>query len=149
MDTDSDSVDKPTSGLLKKAPLGCLIAVVVAISLPLGAGGLWWYSSWQAQQAALQEQAAHADEVFKPALEQLESTEPTYDIDKTIRVIHEVDLALAARRRTSTSGCATRRRGTTEGWRPRCSRRGRTSWSRSRSSTPARPRPRSSRPSGR
>ncbi len=86
--------DSTPSSAWRKLPMGCLIALAVAVALPLGGAGSWWYLSWKAEQAALAEQAAHAEEVFAPAMEQLKAVEPEYDIDATIRVVHEVDLAL-------------------------------------------------------
>lgn len=96
-DTDSPTPEStpPKAGLSwKHLPLGCLLGMALAAGIPIGGAGIWWYRSWQAEQQALAEQAEHAKEVFEPAMEQLTPQEPTYDIDQTIRVIHEVDLAL-------------------------------------------------------
>lgn len=93
--SDTDDKTTPAGGWTwKHLPLGCLLAMALAAGIPIGGAGIWWYRSYLAEQQALAEQAAHADEVFKPAMEQLENKEPAYDIDQTIRVIHEVDLAL-------------------------------------------------------
>lgn len=88
----SETETTPTSS--RKLQLGCLLVLALAVGIPIGAGGLWWYTSWRAEQEALKAQAAHAEKVFEPAMKELEQPEPTYDIDATIRVIHEVDLAL-------------------------------------------------------
>src|SRR5688572_20199060 len=51
--------------------VGCGLLAALAVGVPLGGGGLWAYTAYQAHQAALAEQARHAEEVFAPALEQL------------------------------------------------------------------------------
>lgn len=78
--------------------IGCATAAVLVVALPLG-GYVWWS---QAAEQALREaevaQAEAAEEQFAPMLEALqagaEAPGPAYDIDKTIRVIHEIDLAM-------------------------------------------------------
>ncbi len=74
---------------------------VVALATVASIGGLWWYLADRAarlEAQALAEQAEKADDAFKPALDKLgvpAAPEPEpVDIDKTIRVIHEIDLAL-------------------------------------------------------
>ncbi len=63
--------------------------------LSAGGGALWW----RHRAATLAEaQAEHAQAAFQPALDKLEPAAPTYDIDQTVRVIHELDLALQQQR---------------------------------------------------
>lgn len=75
--------------------LGCggtLLLAALSIGLPVG------FSQYQANQArikALAAQEEHAAEVFDPVLEKMVPVKPAYDIDKTIRVLHEIDLALS------------------------------------------------------
>lgn len=91
---DAPALPPDPSAPRSRWPLGCALAAALVAGLPLGAGALWAYTTWRAHQAALAEQAAHAEEVFAPALEQLAPKEPEIDLDATIRVVHEVDLAL-------------------------------------------------------
>lgn len=78
---------------------GCLL-LVGGLLLGAGgvAGGVWWW--WSArEEAALEAQARRASEEFKPAQEKLdaavaENKALPVDIDKTVRVIHEMDLAM-------------------------------------------------------
>ncbi|TNE88173.1 MAG: hypothetical protein EP330_16085 [Deltaproteobacteria bacterium] len=78
---------------------GCGLLIALAVALPIG--GYWWYSSSQAaRQAALEErQLREANETFAPAMEALEkgAQDPGYDIDATVRVIHELDRALESK----------------------------------------------------
>lgn len=81
---------------VRRTMLGCL-SIPLVLALVLG-GLLWWRAEVVAQRQEQQRaaQAERADEAFKPALDKLTPTpEPDFvDIDKTIRVIHEIDLAL-------------------------------------------------------
>lgn len=81
---------------VRRTMLGC-ISIPLVLALLLG-GLIWWRGQAVAerQEQARQEQAERADESFQPALEKLTPPpEPDFvDIDKTIRVIHEIDLAL-------------------------------------------------------
>ena len=69
----------------------------------LGVGGGWWWWT-KRDEVALEAQEARAKDEFAPAQEKLDEaiaqnrSEPV-DIDKTIRVVHEIDLAM---RNTST-----------------------------------------------
>ncbi len=81
---------------------GCLLSLAAALLLPLG--GIWW---WQSRTERLAIEAAEAQEVaaeeaFEPAISKLSAAEGDYDIDKTIRVIHEIDRAV--RREESLDG---------------------------------------------
>lgn len=84
---------------LRNTTVGCL-ALPAVVLLAIGGLGWWWYqSSLAAQQAALDAQAEKADEAFGPAMDKMEGDRvnpevDVVDIDKTIRVIHEIDLAL-------------------------------------------------------
>jgi len=75
---------------------GCLGAVA-AVSLTALAAGGWMYQSRQAAwEQALADQQKAAEEAFDPILGKLDEgiADPGYDIDKTVRVIHQMDLAL-------------------------------------------------------
>jgi len=73
-------------------------AAVMAVALPVGAYLYWDYSSRAALEVAKVEQEQAAEEQFSPMMEALETAaskpEKAYDIDKTVRVIHEIDLAM-------------------------------------------------------
>lgn len=72
----------------KRAAIGC-VSVLLGVPLLFGAG--WWFSQSQAERA--QEQAA--EQAFAPALEELKQPEVSpVDIDKTVRVLHGLDLAM-------------------------------------------------------
>jgi tetratricopeptide (TPR) repeat protein len=104
-DTQSDAGERPKTGnagkWLRATTAGCLATPAVLLVAIIGIG-IWWYNSGQAAyEQALVEQAAKATEAFAPALTKLETeaeatkkAEVQVDIDKTIRVIHEIDLAL-------------------------------------------------------
>jgi tetratricopeptide (TPR) repeat protein len=74
--------------------IGCG-AMVLGSLLTLG-GGYWWWSARAERLAAeaLAAQEAKAAEAFDPVLGKLEAEGPTYDLDRTIRIIHSVDVAL-------------------------------------------------------
>ena len=77
---------------------GCLTLIVGVVVVIVGLGVM----KWSVDQRALEEQGQAAAEAFAPAMEKLEEgigaqTDdgmPAYDIDKTIRVIHEIDQAV-------------------------------------------------------
>ncbi|MCB9760575.1 MAG: hypothetical protein H6739_12105 [Alphaproteobacteria bacterium] len=71
---------------------GCAILLIATVAVGLAAGGFFW---WQERQA-LQRQAAEAEAAFAPAREAMQAAEvaePAYDIDQTIRALHEIDQA--------------------------------------------------------
>lgn len=76
---------------------GCLVAAAVG-ALVLGAAGVGGYAWWtDRKERALAEQSARAEEEFRPALDALaDAAAPgsPYDVDRTVRVIHELDRAL-------------------------------------------------------
>ncbi|MEZ4315905.1 MAG: hypothetical protein R3F61_00300 [Myxococcota bacterium] len=78
--------------------IGCTTAAVLVVVLPVGGWLYWDYTSKQAYEAAKLEQEAAAEEQFEPMLDALEAAakkpEKAYDIDKTVRVIHEIDRAM-------------------------------------------------------
>ncbi len=82
----------------RRYPKGCLWAL--GLVLALAAGLVAW--SWYQRHTALQIQEAQARSHFEPALEKLEQgrtaqAEPDdYDLDKTVRVLHEIDAALTS-----------------------------------------------------
>ncbi len=68
-----------------------MVAGAVLAVLVLGGGGAWWW--WQArEQRALDAAAKAAEAEFAPAIARLAEAEgEPVDIDKTIRVLHQVD----------------------------------------------------------
>jgi len=74
--------------------MGCLGSTVLAAAV--GGIGLWWWTDRSArlEAEALAAQEARAAEAFDAAQRKLEAEGPTYDIDKTVRIIHSVDVAL-------------------------------------------------------
>jgi hypothetical protein len=75
---------------------GCLATVATIAVAGLVAVG-WLYQRQQASwEHALAAQAEAAREAFVPAMDKLEQgiADPGYDIDKTVRVIHQMDKAL-------------------------------------------------------
>lgn len=75
-----------------------ILALVAGAALAVGfAGGFLWWQELEAERA----QAAAAAQVFSPVLSAMQDAvaerDPaeTYDIDKTVRTVHEMDLALA------------------------------------------------------
>lgn len=74
---------------------GCALVAGVALVFVLTAGGgfaWWWHRS---EQAALEAAAAAAEREFAPARERLgEAGEEPVDIDKTIRVLHQIDQSM-------------------------------------------------------
>ncbi|MEQ1567160.1 MAG: hypothetical protein ABMA64_16085 [Myxococcota bacterium] len=78
------------------AAIGCGTALLLAVAAPIG-GWFWWRARADAAlERALAEQKDKAAEVFQPALDKLAPpAEPTYDLDRTVRVIHGLDLAMA------------------------------------------------------
>ncbi len=74
---------------------GCLLLLGLGIGAPLGAGILYkWYAD-AAEAQALLDQEARANGQLQPVLNKMKEAEPDYDIDTTIRVLHEIDLAMA------------------------------------------------------
>jgi tetratricopeptide (TPR) repeat protein len=92
------TVQTPPRRVLPRLLIGC--GSLTALGL-IGVFGSVWYFQHRSTVVAEQQQTAQAEkasEAFKPALDKLSGTahaapEPV-DIDKTIRVIHEIDLAL-------------------------------------------------------
>jgi tetratricopeptide (TPR) repeat protein len=74
--------------------VGCGIAATVGLALIVFGGVLWQMQAAEAQRLADEAQAKKAAEAFGPAVEQLKPPKEPVDIDKTIRVIHEIDFAL-------------------------------------------------------
>ena len=100
-DETSDSTPKRSGGsgagrLLSATGLGC-IATPSVLLLAVIALLVWWrIEAQRAQELADAAQEQKAEETFDPALDKLTAVPETdvVDIDKTIRVIHEIDLAL-------------------------------------------------------
>ena len=95
----SEGAPKAPSPWWARVRLGCGALVVLSIVVPVG---IW---QWSARRAAIREQQAEqahaekANDVFEPAMAALSEAAAApeaveYDIDETIRVIHQIDLAL-------------------------------------------------------
>ncbi len=86
----------PPSPWPRRVAIGCGVALVLGLALP-SAGYWWWSRSVEAaRQSALSEQESKAKAEFQPALDKLKpAPAPTYDLDRTIQVVHEIDRALA------------------------------------------------------
>lgn len=94
METPATSRKKSTG---RNVFAGCAVAAVLVVALPIGGWLYWDHRAQQARVEAEVAQSAAAEEQFAPmmaALEEGTTGEPAYDIDKTIRVIHEIDLAM-------------------------------------------------------
>ena len=76
--------------------MGCGIAGLGAVLVPVGLYAGWSACVDQQEAEALAAQRAKAEAVFEPAVEKLEEAKAaeSYDIDATIRVIHGIDRAL-------------------------------------------------------
>ncbi|MEZ4237890.1 MAG: hypothetical protein R3F59_17425 [Myxococcota bacterium] len=74
---------------------GCGALALLAVAVPV-AGGLWWrHHAAQQHEQALERQEKHAEEAFAPAIERMQpAPEATWDVDRTIRVVHGLDLAM-------------------------------------------------------
>lgn len=91
--------NQPPSALVRwLRRFGIAAAAATVLTVALIGGGWWW---WTARQAARIERAEaaqvdRANTAFSPVFAKFEEAriEPEYDIDKTIRVIHELDEAL-------------------------------------------------------
>ncbi|MCB9675828.1 MAG: hypothetical protein H6737_11965 [Alphaproteobacteria bacterium] len=96
--SDSGATAKRPGNFGRNFFFGCTTAAVLVVVVPVGAYLYWDYSSKQAFEAAKVEQEAAAEQQFQPMMEALEEAtkepEKPYDIDKTVRVIHEIDLAM-------------------------------------------------------
>ena len=98
--SDTSPSPEPTPPKKRGRTIAAILAVILAAPLLLAAG--WYYTRWSADQEALAEQAVHAEAAFAPTLDKLDEgitaaalpDAPAYDIDKTIRVIHEIDQAV-------------------------------------------------------
>lgn len=90
-------MDEIPTGRRRRWALGCGLLVLAAVALAVG---LWQYRSHQVQarqQQAEQRHARQSNDAFEPAMEAMrpqQADEVPYDIDETVRVIHQVDLAL-------------------------------------------------------
>ncbi len=75
-------------------PRGCGIAAVVSVGLAVAAGVVAWTWHRRAETEALEAQAVAAEQAFEPVFEKMEEAGGPYDLDRTIRVIHETDRML-------------------------------------------------------
>lgn len=100
---DSDLEPTPTRSVgryFTAGTIGCM--AVPTLLVTLGVFGLLYYqyTRLNAHEVALAEQAEKAEQAFGGALDKMEEDKPqnpeveVVDVDKTIRVIHEIDLAL-------------------------------------------------------
>jgi len=83
-------------GLLSATGIGCLATPSILLVAAIGLFVWWRIDAQRAQELAQAQQAEKAEQTFAPAMDQLEPVPEAevVDIDKTIRVIHEIDLAL-------------------------------------------------------
>jgi tetratricopeptide (TPR) repeat protein len=90
-------IDEAKQWRRRRLKSGCQSVVLVIAGLALALFG--W--SWWSERQALERQEAHARQHFEPVLEKIEQAkaEPpssgAYDLDKTVRVLHEIDAAIA------------------------------------------------------
>ncbi len=94
MSTEAQAATRPDRSL--RIPRGCLIWAAIVLGLLLS---LFGWSRYQRAQA-LQQQQEQAEEAFSPVLEKMQQArsdlqDQSYDIDATVRVLHEIDAALA------------------------------------------------------
>ncbi|MCO4745824.1 MAG: hypothetical protein KC912_13605 [Proteobacteria bacterium] len=98
-DIETPADDAPKGSTTRKMGMGCGLILAAAFLLPIG--GYYAYSSRQeARRTAAEEaQLAEANGTFKPAMDALSAgaKDPGYDIDATVRVIHELDRALESK----------------------------------------------------
>lgn len=93
---------KSSSALARRASKGLLVgcSALLLVSVVLPAAGIWWWNEQQraAEEIAQKKQSEKAKTVFTPAIEKLTPPSATgseaVDIDKTIRVIHGLDVAM-------------------------------------------------------
>ena len=87
-----------TDPLLPRRRSPALVALgVVGALVALGLGARWWihYEAQLAWQAQAEEQFAPVKEKLQAGAQvPADAAGPAYDIDQTVKVIHEVDLAL-------------------------------------------------------
>jgi hypothetical protein len=74
------------------------VLIGVGVGAPAGALALYWRYTAEQQRLAEEAQQARAKEEFDPVLEKMVAEDPAYDIDTTIRVLHEIDYAMAEKR---------------------------------------------------
>jgi len=84
----------------RKKGRSCITVLGVLVTFCVLLIGLTWWRLDVAKQAALDEQEAAAKEAFEPVLDRMglsataEAAGPAYDLDTTVRVIHEIDMAV-------------------------------------------------------
>ncbi len=98
MDQTPEAPPAKPSRRLAQARLGCLLLAVLLVAVPLGAWRWSAHRAWVREQQAIEAHARKTNDVARPAMEALakaaQAPDPVYDLDKTIRVIHQIDLAL-------------------------------------------------------
>lgn len=67
---------------------------ILVLALIAGAGVAGWTWHHRARTAALQAQEAAAEQAFEPVFQKMEEAVGPYDLDRTIRVVHETDRML-------------------------------------------------------
>ncbi len=81
----------------RKLASGCQSLALLVALVALGLFGWSWLSNWKAERA----QEERARESFEPVLDKIEEAwtaqveQTDYDLDQTIRVLHEIDAAIA------------------------------------------------------
>ena len=77
----------------KKSNKGLITTIIVLVILLLGAGGWIWYSCSN-KDSKIDMETYTPSEEFKPAFEALNKpTEPTYDIEETVRLLNGLEVA--------------------------------------------------------
>jgi hypothetical protein len=77
---------------------GCLVLLGLGIGAPIGA--YWLYSRHAQEELELAHAAQQekAKQEFDPVLQKMQPDDQSYDIDTTIRVVHQIDLAMQQHR---------------------------------------------------
>ena len=72
----------------------CLVALALIVGVPVvGLGGALGWSAWE-EHKALDAHRQQSEQLFAPALQALSPEEAAVDLDKTVRLMHALDLAL-------------------------------------------------------
>jgi hypothetical protein len=89
---------KPRARWPRWVGLGCLVLLGFGVGAPAGALALYWRHAAEQERLAAIAQAQRAKEQFDPVFQKMAVEEPTYDVDTTIRVLHEIDFAMEEHR---------------------------------------------------
>ncbi|HCP45483.1 MAG TPA: hypothetical protein DIU15_05550 [Deltaproteobacteria bacterium] len=97
--SDSNPEASPATTSSRDLRSGLLWGCAALLALGLGVLAVTWFTLHSREQRALEAQEVKAQEEFAPALERIEEFKPTstqqgYDIDRTVRVMHGLELAM-------------------------------------------------------